>query len=225
MSEHLKRLIFHEVIPEEERFNIGQDKLNWYRGGGPERVLNNAELDGCGGPAHDGALRVFTDPVFHHKGGLVTEYRGSIFHVHDVESNTEYVAALVVDNSGTQPLRKLSEELARVAQTPGLYIHLASLADYVNPVRAHLVVVSDEPATLDLITKPYQERGDEREGWSALAGTEVQIPVGQSAHDLSSVCLTRSEQVHIRGRLRTESGREAISDLHYVIIDHDQVCP
>ena len=108
--------------------------------------------------------------------------------------------------------------------TPGLYVHLDSLADYVNPVRADLIVVSDEPATLELITKPYTERGDLLEGWTPLAGTETQVPVGQSAHSLRSACLDQSEQVHIRARLRTRSGREAISDLHYVIIDHDQPC-
>ena len=54
-----------------------------------------------------------------------------------------------------------------------------------------------EPATLDLITKPYAEPSDPLEGWSPLAGTETQVPTGQSAHALRSPCLDRSEQVLI----------------------------
>ena len=141
-----------------------------------------------------------------------------------MESNTEYIAAMMVDQSATQPLQKLSEEIARMAYTPGLYIHLASLRDYVIPVHADLIVVSDEVATLDLIVKPYGEDGNATQGWSVLAGTEVEIPIGQSTHTLRSLCLDESEQVHIRGRIRTQSGRQALSDLHYVIIDHTQPC-
>ena len=46
-----------------------------------------------------------------------------------------------------------------MVKTPGLYIHLASLRDYVNPVRADLVVLADEPGELELVTKPYAEDG------------------------------------------------------------------
>ena len=111
-----------------------------------------------------------------------------------------------------------------MTRTPGLYVHLDSLRDHVNPVRADLVVVSDEPATLELWTKPYDQDGFSEDGWTPLPGTSTPVEVGETEHSLRSLCLQRSEQVHIRGRLRSESGRVAWSDLHYVIIDHEQNC-
>ena len=70
MAEHLKRIIFHEVLPENMRFDITAELLNWYREGGPEFVLNNIQGNRCGGPAFDGVTRVFGDVTFHHKGAV-----------------------------------------------------------------------------------------------------------------------------------------------------------
>ena len=111
-----------------------------------------------------------------------------------------------------------------MAKTPGVYVHLDSLRDYVNPIRADLVVISNEAATLELVTKPYLQDGLSEEGWTPLRGSAVDLNPGQSSHSLRSLCLDRSEQVHIRGRLRTASGGVAWSDLHYVIVDHTQPC-
>ena len=145
-------------------------------------------------------------------------------HVHDAVSDTEYVVAVAIDSSGEAALRRVSEEIARMTKTPGLYVHLDYLRDYVNPIRAELVVVSDETAVLELITKPYAEDADSPNGWTVVEGTQTEVPMGQSAHSLRSICLSASEQVHILGRLRTTSGRIAYSDLHYVIVDHTVNC-
>ena len=111
-----------------------------------------------------------------------------------------------------------------MAKTPGLYVHLDYLRDNVNPIRADVVVFSDEPGRLELVTKPYAADGQSEADWSPLPGSGVDVGVGETAYSLRSVCLDRSEQVHIRGRLQTESGRVAWSDLHYVIVDHNQPC-
>ena len=224
MAEHLRRLILHEELPIADRFPINDEALAWYRGAGPERVLNNTAGNNCGGPAYAGVLNVFSNPNYHHKGGTVSEYRATIQHVQDPSTGTQYTAAIAVQSGSGRPLQKASEELARMAKTPGLYVHLDSLRDHVNPIRADLVVISDEPGRLELVTKPYAEDGLNEEGWSPLPGTGVDVDVGETAHSLRSVCLDRSEQVHIRGRLRADSGRVAWSDLHYVIVDHTQPC-
>ena len=167
---------------------------------------------------------VFPDAVFHHKGGAVMNYRSSIHHVRDPTTGTEYVTAFAVNSGSPTYIRRMSEEIARMAETPELYVDLASLRDNVNPVQADLVVVADTPGTLDLVTKPFDEDGFSDEGWTPLPGTETEILVGTSAHRLRSDCLIRSEKVHIRGRLRTDDGRTVRSDLHYVIVDHNQPC-
>lgn len=219
------RPLLHERLPPAERFAIGADLLHWYRDGGPERVLNNTAGDNCGGPAYAGVRRVLPAPVYyHHKGGLVDEYRLSVHHVRDDESGTEYFAAIAVDTSAERPVQTLAEAIARMAQRPGHYVHLGFLRDHVNPVTADLVTVSPGPAALDLVVKPYAEDGLDPNGWRPLAGSRVAVRAGTTAHTLRSSCLDRSEQVHIRGRLVTEAGIEARSDLHYVIVDVEQPC-
>ena len=224
MAEHLRRLVLHEELPPAERFQLGEDALAWYRGSGPEKVLNNTAGDDCGGPAYAGVRKVFDDPVYHHKGGTVREYRGTIQHIQDPNSGTQYTAGIAVETGDRRPIEKASEELARMLKTPGIYVHLDSLRDYVNPIRANLVVISDEPGTLQLVTKPYDQDGFNLAGWSPLQGATAEIASGQNEYNLRSVCLNRSEQVHIRGQVTTVSGRIAWSDLHYVIVDHTQAC-
>lgn len=225
LSEHMRRLISHRSLPESERFSIGQEAYAWYRGETGEAVLNNIEGPSyCGGPAYEGVSAVFPSASFHHKEGLVSEYRGSVHHVFDADADIEYVAAIMVDDASERSIRDLSEELARMVKTPDLYVHLDYLQDYVNPISADLVTVSDEVGTLTLMIKSFGDNGLDEQGWIPLMGTQVQVPSGTSTHALRSVCLNESAQWFIRGRLQTLDGREAWSDLHYVIVDHEQPC-
>ena len=225
MAEHMRRVIFHEQLPEGQRFEISAPLLDWYRGDTRERILNNTQGDNCGGPVYSGIRRVFNQPILHHKEGLVSEYRGTMHHVHDEESNTEYVASLMIDSPSEQVIEKLSEELARMMKTPSAYVHLGYLRDYVNPITANLVTYSEEVGTLQMMVKPYEEDGFSLEGWTPLQGTSTPIDVGERSHNLRSNCLNESGQLHIRGRLETANGIVAWSDLHYVIVDHTQTCP
>ena len=162
--------MFHDDIPAHERFQLAPQLLTWYRGNGPERVLNNAGGANCGGPAFDGVTRVFPDAAFHHKGGAVMNYRSSIHHVRDPNTGTEYVTAFAVNSGSPTYIRRMSEEIARMAETPALYVDLASLRDNVNPVQADLVVVVDTPGTIDLVTKPFNEDGFSTDGWTPASG-------------------------------------------------------
>jgi len=224
MAEHLRRLIMHDDLDDDTRFSLSPELLSWYRGDQEEQVLNNANNTGCGGPAFAGVLSVFPDADYYHKTGFVRQYRSSIHHVHDPQSGVQYTAALVLDNTEARWMRALAEEMARMVRTPGVYVHLDYLRDHVNPVQADVVVISDEPGTLELWVKPFADDPMDENGWRPLAGTRVDIERGDTAHRLRSRCRSRSEQVHIRGRVRTNSGRIAWSDIHYVIIDHTQAC-
>ncbi len=221
LAEHLRRLIYHEDIPAAERFAIDEDALEWYRRGGPELVLNNDSPD-CGGPGWQGVSRVFPQAEFFHKGGLVQEYRLDLHAVRDAEA--AYILAVAIDHGVDWPIARLSEEIARMVRTPAHYVHLASLRDHVNPVRADTVVYSETGGTMELITKAFAADGFDARGWAPLGGTRVQVPAGTSAHALRSVCLEDSEQVHIRALLQAGEVR-ARSDLHYVIVDADVPCP
>ena len=96
------------------------------------------------------------------------------------------------------------------------------LRDYVNPISANLALITAEPGRLELMVKPYSEDGMSEQGWMPLEGTEVDVAAGTSNHMVQSRCLQESAQWHIRGRFVSETGQEAWSDLHYVIVDHEQ---
>ena len=225
LAEHMRRLIFHSSLPEADRFPIGQEAYTWYRGDLDEAVLNNVSGPSwCGGPAFEGVRAVFPLANFHHKEGLVSEFRGSVHHVQDPVTHLEYIAAIMVNDASERTIRKLSEEIARMVKTPELYVHLDYLSDYVNPISADLVTVSDDSGTLTLMIQPYSEEGADELGWTALVESQTYVTPGTNTHALSSACFSESAQWYIRGHLQTDDGREAWSDLHYVIVDHDQVC-
>ena len=58
----------------------------------------------------------------------------------------------------------------------------------------------------------------------ALAGTGIEIPEGTSDHRLRSILPRPQREGSYSRTLRTDDGREAQSDLHYVIVDHDIPC-
>lgn len=221
MAEHVRRIVFHEALPAAGRFDVRQDDIVWLRDGGDTLQMSNK---GCSTP-WPGIAKVFPDADYHHKGGLVGSYALGVHHVHDVSSGARYVLALVTEASSTSTLVKLSEEIARMALTPHHYVHLDTLADWVNPVTADLMVYSEGPGVLELMVKPFEEAAASPEGWEPLPGATVDVPAGLSWQALTSGCLDTSGKRHVRGRLTPDEGEVAWSDLHYVIVDADVACP
>jgi hypothetical protein len=222
MVEHMRRLIFHEVLPESERFDVRVSDLDWLRYGAEEPVLNDWESSWA-----DGIFNVMPDADYYHKAGRVTNYALDLHYVDDAASDTRYAAAIVTESTATAAYQKLSEEIARMAMTPYSYVHLDYLADYVNPIAADLMVYSAEPGVLALIVKDYDDDPDLEEGWAVLAGTETEIEAGIHELSIESDCLGADDRVHIRGRFTpdAEDLPIAYSDRHFVIVDADIVCP
>lgn len=226
LAEHMRRVMFHEQLPDEERFALRDEDLDWVRYGGPEPVMNNKEA--CGGPGWDGVREVFPNADFFHKGGLVSEYRLDLQYVHDAATDSRYVLHVAVDDGVDRPIAELSEAVARMVRTPDRFVWLENLRDHVNPIVGNLSVYSERGGTLELFIKDYAEDGRDADGWTALPGTRVTVPAGWSQHELVSDCLDWSRQVHIRGRLWNPGGDPsdyADSDLHYVIADANVACP
>ena len=226
MAEHMRRVMFHEQLPDEERFAVRDEDLDWVRFGGPDPVMNNKEA--CGGPGWDGVREVFPAADFYHKGGLVTEYRLDVMYVEDVGSGQRYILAAAVNNGVDRPIAEISEAVARMVKTPDRFVWLHNLRDNVNPVVGGLRVFSEEGGRLELWVKDYSEDGYDRQGWTALPGSSTTVPVGWSDHEIRTECLDWSGQVHIRGRLWNDGDAAedfAESDLHYVIVDAGVPCP
>ena len=225
MSEHLRRIVMHDELPVSERFSIRNDLMNWYRGEAEDLVLNNIAGEDCGGPVLEGVQRVFETPKLLHKEGLVSEYRGSVHYVRDEQSQTEYVAAVMLKSPDARLLSKVSEEIARVIRDDGHYVHLDTLRDYVNPITAELMVNTSQHGTLELMLKPYDEAPYGDDGWFSRPGLNTQVHPGLNAYRLISDCHTPDGTYHVKAVLKDQLGDVlGVSDLHYVIIASQDEC-
>jgi len=221
MAEVMRRIMFHESLGSEEQFDVRPGDLDWLRYGGDTLQMNNKD---CSTP-WQGIQKVLPNAEIYHKGGLVGEYALGVHHIFDTETSTIYILALATQSTSTALLIKLSEEIARMALTPRHYVHLDYLVDNVNPIEADLMVYTENPATLNLITKPYGEDAEDPIGWESLGGTLVDAPAGTSWHSVSSTCFEESGAHHIKGQLQDDALQMvAYSDLHYVVVDAEMAC-
>lgn len=221
MAEHLRRLFFHAQIPASERFSIRESDLDWYRHGDDATRILNSQCTGGGWP---GVKNVLPGASYYHKTGSISNTKLDVAYVDAPLQSTRFILALATESTETTTREKLFEELARLALTPGYYVHLAPLKDHVNPVVADLTIYSETSAELSLITKPYATDGYDLTGWGSLAGTTISIAPGLSQLQLTSSCVSASETRHVRGQLRAGS-ITALSDLHFVIVDGQLSCP
>jgi hypothetical protein len=224
LAEHMRRLMFHEWLPEAERFDLDPEHLDWLRyGDGRTEVMYLP-----GSPWADGIRKVFPDADYWHKAGWVSSYALDVHYVEDAQTHTRFAAAVVTESPTSDAYDKVSEELTRMLRTPRTYVHLDWLEDHVNPVTADLWVYTEVPGVLELIVKPYAQDGMDESGWTALPGTSTALGPGEAWIALASGCLGAAVdgQQHVRGRFTPSGGAPvATSDLHYVIVDADLPCP
>lgn len=223
MAEHLRRVFFHETLTPAQQFDLRQADLDWLRYGDDQNAVMGNLVYSAG--VYSGITKVFPKAKFYHKAGSVTDYQSDLALIEDDASGTRLIMAINTLSTSKTTMIKVAEELTRMVETPQYYVHLASLKDNVNPVKATLWVYSATPAALDLVVKPFAEDGLDPLGWALLPGTEVDVPKGISDYNLTSSCLDTSEKVHIRGRLSDIGGPLTRSDLHYVVIDAGVACP
>ncbi len=223
MTEHMRRLMFHEELPPEERFDVDPDHLDWMRwGDGEDLVMNHGDS-----PYAAGIRRVFPDAEYHHKAGRVSNFALDLHYVDDLDTDTRFAATVATESTTTDAYVKVSEELTRMLATPSTYVHLDWLVDHVNPVEADLWVHTEVAGRLELVGKPYTEDGMDPGSWTPLPGMAVDVEPGQDHYALTSECLEAEwdDQQHVRGRFTPDDGDVATSDLHYVIVDASLPCP
>ena len=220
MVEHMRRIMFHEQLAEELRFDIRPDDMDWYRYGGPADVLRTREHMYL-----SRIQRVFPGAIYYHKAGRVTDYALDLQFVDDPDSGTRYIAAFGTYGTSSSVAQDLSEGLALLAQNPWGFASMRNLPDDVNPVTAEVTVHNALRATVSLIVKPRSEDFVIDDSWTVLPGTEVDIEPGVHELSFESDCLASDAEYHILAKV--DMGDEVApiySDYHYVIVDADVSC-
>ena len=75
MADCLRRVIFHEQVPEAERFRVSQEMIDFLRYGGDGLCgLETKGKDGGAFAWEKAGEQVYPDARFFHKGGLISNY-------------------------------------------------------------------------------------------------------------------------------------------------------
>ena len=222
MAEHVRRIHWHESLPAADRFDVRKADLDWLRFGDKKaKTMSNKNCSAVWA----GVKKVFPGAHYLHKGGKISTYALTAHGVFDKASGVHYTTSISTKSATKTAVIRLSETVARMAQNPAAFLYLNNLKDHVNPVKAKLLVYSDKPAVLDLVTKDAKLSATDPKGWTPLPGSSLTVKPGTVWHTLTSACLAKSGKVHIKGRLRANGKVVAYSDLHFVIVDAKVACP
>ena len=113
MAECLRRVMFHEVIPPDERFDLTPEQLTMLREGrhGTTGLANTNHAWGWKGAVEE----VFPDAGFYHKSGDISTYYLQLAYVHDEASNTRFVMAVATESGTRDVCRECSKAIAQWA--------------------------------------------------------------------------------------------------------------
>lgn len=116
LADCVRRLIFHDVLPKEERFNISSDQADFIIFGDKNRGLVGFENRLAGPYAWEqSGERVFPQARYFHKGGLISTYVLDIGYITDVESDTHLVFALAAFTGEEQVVRDMAADIFTAA--------------------------------------------------------------------------------------------------------------
>jgi hypothetical protein len=118
LAECLRRILFHEQLPEAERYHLTAPQLEFLRHGGDGLCgLETKGKESYGFAWTSGVDGVFPKARFYHKSGLISSYALELAYVDDAESGKRFLMVPVVQaGSETKPERgeKIVGQMARV---------------------------------------------------------------------------------------------------------------
>ncbi|MEM1446668.1 MAG: hypothetical protein AAGF84_11465 [Planctomycetota bacterium] len=114
MAECLRRVMFHEVIPEAERFDLRPDQLKLLREGrdGYTGLKNTEYAWGW----DDAVEAVMPEAEYFHKPGNISNYYVELAYVRDAASGTRFVMAVATESRDKNPCRDCCKAIAAWAK-------------------------------------------------------------------------------------------------------------
>ncbi|MEM7578114.1 MAG: hypothetical protein AAF328_11655 [Planctomycetota bacterium] len=114
MAECLRRVMFHEAIPAEERFDLKPDQLALLREGrdGYTGLKNTEYAWGW----QDGVQDALPDAAYYHKSGNISNYYLELAYVRDDKTGTRFVMALATESKDKAACRECCKAIAAWAR-------------------------------------------------------------------------------------------------------------
>lgn len=111
LADCLRRIMFHHVLPESERYNLTDEQVRFIIEGGDGLTgLENKEA----GPYawEDSTEKVFPNAGFFHKGGLISTYSLDVAYIDDVESDTRFIVAVAAQSGNIETVTQMAKRIA-----------------------------------------------------------------------------------------------------------------
>jgi hypothetical protein len=111
LADCLRRIIFHHILPESERYNLTAEQVKFVTEGA--RGMTGLENKEAGPYAWtDAAEKVFPNARFFHKGGLISTYSLDVAYIDDAESNKRYIIAVAAESGKTDTVKQMAKRIA-----------------------------------------------------------------------------------------------------------------
>ena len=121
LADCLRRVVFHERLPETERFAITDEQARWIRDGDPERGVVGLENRNAGAYGWKGSGEVvFPGARYFHKAGMISSYVLDVCYLTDDESGHHLILAVAAKTGETRVARDMALTIYRAADAGGL---------------------------------------------------------------------------------------------------------
>ncbi|MBK8975887.1 MAG: serine hydrolase [Planctomycetes bacterium] len=116
LADCLRRIVFHDALPESERFAITSEQARLIRDGDPQRGVWGLEnrLAGDYGWSGSGEV-VFPEARYFHKAGLISSYCLDVCYLSDAASDTHLILAIAAETGSEDVVRAMALAIYRAA--------------------------------------------------------------------------------------------------------------
>lgn len=118
LAECMRRIMFHEVIPVEERYLLTPEQLSLLRFGGDG--LYGLENKEAGPYAWEGRLKeIYPKARYFHKAGMISNYTLDLAYIDDEASNTRFILCVAAETGNGDTVRNMAGVLAEWIHSGG----------------------------------------------------------------------------------------------------------
>lgn len=116
LAECMRRIMFHEFLPESERYQLSTEQLDVIRRGG--EGLYGLENKEAGPYAWEGNLKmIYPNARYFHKAGMISNYTLDVAYIEDEASQTRFILSLAAQSGKGNTIRSMAGTLAEWVQS------------------------------------------------------------------------------------------------------------